>query len=62
MSNTSLTPVEVTRRVTYTVATGFPVAHLNRVKIHPTQGYIPLVSMTTILVHFPSSMDLLFCH
>jgi hypothetical protein len=62
MSNTSLTVVEVTKRETYTVAAGFTVADLNRVKMRPTRGYISLVSMTTLLVHFPSSMGLLFCH
>jgi hypothetical protein len=62
MSDTSLTMVEVTRRVTYMVAVGFTVADLNRVKMRPTQGYISLVSMTTLPIHFPSSMVLLFCH
>jgi hypothetical protein len=62
MSNTSLTVVEVTKRETYTVAAGFTVADLNRVKMRPTRGYISLVSMTTLLVHFPSSMGLFFCH
>jgi hypothetical protein len=62
MSDTSLSVVKVTRRVTYMVAAGFTVADLNRVKMHPTWGYISLVSMTTFLVHFPSSMGLLFCH
>jgi hypothetical protein len=46
MSDVSLMVVEVTRRVTYTVATGFTVADLNRVKMRPTRGYISLVSIT----------------
>jgi hypothetical protein len=62
MSDTSLTVIKVTWRVTYTVAAGFTVADLNRVKMRPTRGYIFLVSMTTFPVHFPSSMGLLFCH
>jgi hypothetical protein len=62
MSDASLTAVNVTRRVTYMVATGFTVADLNRVKMRPTWGYISLVSMTTLSIHFPSSMGLLFCH
>jgi hypothetical protein len=62
MFDTSLTVVEVTRRVTYTVATMFTMADLNRVKMCPTRGYISLVSMTILPVHFPSSMGLLFCH
>jgi hypothetical protein len=44
------------------VATGFTMADLNRVKMRPTRGYISLVSMTTLPVHFPSSMGLFFCH
>jgi hypothetical protein len=44
------------------VAVGFTMADLNRVKMRPTRGYISLVSMTTLPVHFPSSMVLLFCH
>jgi hypothetical protein len=47
MSDTSLTMVKVTRRVTYTVVVGFTVADLNQVKMRPTRGYISLVSMTT---------------
>jgi hypothetical protein len=35
MFDTSLTAVEDTRRVTYTVAAGFTVADLNRVKMRP---------------------------
>jgi hypothetical protein len=61
MSDTSLMAVEVTRRVTYTVATGFTMADLNRVKMHPTRGFISLVSLTTPRIHFLSSMGLLFC-
>jgi hypothetical protein len=38
MSDTSLTAIEVTRRVTYTVAAGFTVVDLNRVKMCPTRG------------------------
>jgi hypothetical protein len=56
MSDTSLTAVEVARRVTYTVAAWFTVANLNWVKMHPTRGYVSLVSMTTLPVLFPSSM------
>jgi hypothetical protein len=36
MPDTSLTAVEVTRRVAYTVAAGFTVADLNRIKMRPT--------------------------
>jgi hypothetical protein len=36
MSNTSLTAIEVTKRVTYTVAAGLTVVDLNRVKMRPT--------------------------
>jgi hypothetical protein len=36
MSNTSLTAIEVTRRVTYTMFAGFTLADLNRVKMRPT--------------------------
>jgi hypothetical protein len=55
MSNASLTAVEVTRRVTYTVAVEFTVADLNLVKMRPTRGYVSLVSITTptILFRFP---------
>jgi hypothetical protein len=38
MFDTSLTAVEVTRRVTYMVAAGFTVVDLNRVKIRPHLG------------------------
>jgi hypothetical protein len=62
MSDTSLTVMEVTRRVTYTMTAGFAVADLNRVKMRPTRGYISLVSMTTLPVLFSSSMGLLFCY
>jgi hypothetical protein len=62
MSDTYLTVVEVTRRVTYTVVVKFTVADLNRLKMRPTRGYIPLVSMTILPVLFPSSMGLLFYH
>jgi hypothetical protein len=62
MSDASLTVVEITKRVTYTVVTRFTVVDLNRVKMRPTRGYISLVSMTTLPVHFPSSMGLLFYH
>jgi hypothetical protein len=50
MSDTSLTAVEVTRRVTYTVAAGFTMVDLNRVKMCPTRGYISLVSTITLPV------------
>jgi hypothetical protein len=55
MSDTSLTAVEGTRRVTYTVAAGFTMVDLNRVKMPPTRGYISLVSATSlpVLSHFP---------
>jgi hypothetical protein len=36
MSDASLTVIEVTRRVTYTVFAGFTLADLNRVKMRPT--------------------------
>jgi hypothetical protein len=52
MSDASLTAVEVTRRVAYTVATGFTVADLNRVKMRPAWGYISLVSATSLPVLF----------
>jgi hypothetical protein len=55
MSDTSLTVVEVTRRVAYMVATWFTVADLNRVKMRPTLGYISQVSAITL----PYSFD--FC-
>jgi hypothetical protein len=61
MSNTSLTVIEVTRRVAYTVAAGFTMADLNRVQMRPTRGFISLVSLTTLHIHFPSSMGLLSC-
>jgi hypothetical protein len=62
MSDTSLMTVKVTRRVTYMVAAGFTMVDQNRVKMRPTRGYISLVSMTTLPLHFLSSMGLLFCH
>jgi hypothetical protein len=52
MFDTSLTVVEVTRRVTYTVAMGFTMADLNRVKMRPTRGYISLVSATSLPILF----------
>jgi hypothetical protein len=52
MSDTSLTAVEVTRRVAYMVAVGFTVVDLNRVKMRPTWRYISLVSATTLPVFF----------
>jgi hypothetical protein len=63
MSNTSPTVVEVTRRVAYTVAVGFTVADLNRVKMHPTRGYISLVSATslTVLFCFPFAIGFFLC-
>jgi hypothetical protein len=63
MSDTSLMVVEVTRRVTYTVATGFTVADLNRVKMRPTRGYISLVSATSlpILFCFPFAIGFFVC-
>jgi hypothetical protein len=63
MSNTSLTAVEVTRRVAYTVAAWFTVEDLNRVKIRPTRGYISLVSVTTlpIFFRFPFAIGFFLC-
>jgi hypothetical protein len=52
MFDASLTAIEVTRRVTYTVSTGFTLADLNQVKMRPTRGYISLVS-TVILPIYP---------
>jgi hypothetical protein len=60
MSDTSLTMIEVTRRVTYTVAARLTLVDLNRVKMCPTRGYISLVSMTPLHVLSLSSMGLLF--
>jgi hypothetical protein len=51
MYDTSLTAIKVTRRVTYTVSTGFTLGDLNRVKMCPTRGYISLVSTVIILIH-----------
>jgi hypothetical protein len=48
MSDASLMAVEVTRRVAYTVAAGFAVADLNRIKMRPTRGYISLVSLILV--------------
>jgi hypothetical protein len=64
MPNTSLTAVEVARRVAYTVASGFTVADLNRVKMRPTRGYISMVSVTTlpILFCFPFAIGFFLCH
>jgi hypothetical protein len=62
MSDTSLTVIEVTRRVTYTVFTGFTLADLNRVKMRPTRGYISLVSTVILLVHPRFFMGFLFCY
>jgi hypothetical protein len=62
MSDTFLTVIEVTRRVTYMVAAWFTVVDLNRVRMRPTRRYISLVSMTILPVLFPYSMDLLFCY
>jgi hypothetical protein len=60
MSNTSLTMVKVTRRVTYMVATRFTLADLNRVKMRPTRGYISLVSIVTLPIYSLFFMDFLF--
>jgi hypothetical protein len=38
--------------VAYTVAVGFTMANLNKVKMRPTRGYISLVSATTLPVLF----------
>jgi hypothetical protein len=62
MSDASLTTTEVTRRVTYMVATGFTVADLNRVQMRPTQGYISLVSMTILPIISLFSIGLLICY
>jgi hypothetical protein len=62
MSDTSLTAIEVTRRETYTVATGFTVADLNWVQMRPTQGYISLVCMTFLPIISLFSMGLLICY
>jgi hypothetical protein len=43
MSDASLSMTEVTRRVTYTVTTGFTMVELNWVRMRPTRGYISLV-------------------
>jgi hypothetical protein len=48
MSDASLMVVEVTRRVAYTVAAGFAVADLNKIKMRPTWGYISLVSLILV--------------
>jgi hypothetical protein len=48
MSDASLMAVEVTRRVAYTVAAGFTVVDLNRIKMRPTRGYISLVSLILV--------------
>jgi hypothetical protein len=50
MSDASLSTTEVTRRVAYTVAAGFTVVELNRVRMCLTRGYISLVSMTILLM------------
>jgi hypothetical protein len=60
MSDTSLTVVKVTRRVTYMVATRFTLADLNRVKMRPTRGYISLVSIVTLPIYSLFFMDFLF--
>jgi hypothetical protein len=60
MSNTSLTVVKVTRRLTYMVAAGFTLVDLNRVMMHPTRGYISLVSTVTLPVHSLFFMGFLF--
>jgi ABC-type anion transport system duplicated permease subunit len=63
MFDTSLTVVEVARRVAYTMAAGFTVANLNRVKMRPTWGYISLVSVTTlpVLFFFPFTVGFFLC-
>jgi hypothetical protein len=61
MSDASLSMTEVTRRVAYTVAAGFTVAELNRVRMRPTRGYVSLVSMTILLMFFLFSTDLFLC-
>jgi hypothetical protein len=62
MSDASLSTTEVTRRVTYTVAARFTVAELNRVRMHPTRGYISLVSMTILPIFSLFSTGLYFCY
>jgi hypothetical protein len=62
MSDTSLMVVEVTKRLTYTVAAGFTLADLNRVMMHPTRGYISLVSTVTLPIHSLFFMGFLFCY
>jgi hypothetical protein len=61
MSDASLSMTEVSRRVAYTVAAGFTMAELNRVQMHPTWGYISLVSMINLLM-FPMFSTGLFLH
>jgi hypothetical protein len=61
MSDASLSMTEVTRRVTYMVAAGFTAAELNRVWMHPTRGYISLVSTTTLPI-FSLLPSVLFCY
>jgi hypothetical protein len=62
MSDTSLTAVEATRRVTYTVSMGFTLANLNQVKMCSTRGYISLVSTVILLVHPRFFIGFLFCY
>jgi hypothetical protein len=62
MSDASLSMTEVTKRVTYTVTTGFTVVELNRVWMRPTWGYISLVSMTTLPIFSLLPMGLFFCY
>jgi hypothetical protein len=61
MSDASLSTTEVTRRVAYTVAAGFTVVELNRVRMCLTRGYISLVSMTILLMFSLFSTSLFLC-
>jgi hypothetical protein len=62
MSDASLSTTEVTRRVAYMLAAGFTVAELNQVRMHPTWGYISLVSMTNLLMFSLFSTGLFLCY
>jgi hypothetical protein len=62
MFDASLLTTKVTRRVAYTVAAGFTVAELNRVRMRPTRGYISLVSMTIILIFSLLPTGLFLCY